>query len=214
MPTTQRRRRRMPPEVRRRQILDAARRVFAERGYEAAGVPDIAAAAELAVGSVYRFFPSKADLYLELLVAGHAELAGHLDRAARSVPANADPATQAADRSAAVVDALLDFLAGRDDLLEVMLFATRVGPDDGVAAPETLARLAEAEARPRGILADALADSESVTAHRREPVTAAVWGMLLGVAARARRAENPHALAAEARDLLQAALFGDVAYLG
>ena len=43
-------------------LLDAAEDVFAHKGYENASIADIAAAADLAVGTVYRFFPGKQDL--------------------------------------------------------------------------------------------------------------------------------------------------------
>lgn len=49
-------------EERRQEILDAARRVFVEKGYAAATMNDIAAEAGVAAGSIYRYFPSKADL--------------------------------------------------------------------------------------------------------------------------------------------------------
>ena len=43
-------------------LLEAAETVFAKSGYERASVSDIAAAAGLAVGTVYRFFPGKREL--------------------------------------------------------------------------------------------------------------------------------------------------------
>ena len=47
-------------------LLEAAQRVFAERGYEATGTPEIAAAAGVAVGTFYRYFDDKLQCYLEL----------------------------------------------------------------------------------------------------------------------------------------------------
>lgn len=47
-------------------LLAAAVRVFAERGYEATGTPEIAAAAGVAVGTFYRYFDDKLACYLEL----------------------------------------------------------------------------------------------------------------------------------------------------
>ncbi|MDA0815676.1 MAG: TetR/AcrR family transcriptional regulator [Chloroflexi bacterium] len=49
-------------EERRQGILDAARRVFVEKGYDAATMNDIAVEAEVAAGSIYRYFENKADL--------------------------------------------------------------------------------------------------------------------------------------------------------
>jgi TetR/AcrR family transcriptional regulator, fatty acid metabolism regulator protein len=47
------------PEERRRQILDAAVRAFAQKGYHACRVSDIAAEAGVAYGLVYHYFESK-----------------------------------------------------------------------------------------------------------------------------------------------------------
>src|SRR5579871_6952834 len=44
----------------RRRLLDAAKRLFNERGYEAATVRDIAAAAGLSTGAVFASFSDKA----------------------------------------------------------------------------------------------------------------------------------------------------------
>ncbi|MEO0324210.1 MAG: TetR/AcrR family transcriptional regulator [Myxococcota bacterium] len=52
---------------RRRQILDAARQVFAEKGYHDAHVSDVIAAAGIARGTFYLYFESKSAIFLELL---------------------------------------------------------------------------------------------------------------------------------------------------
>jgi len=51
-------------EERRRQILDAAVRAFAKKGYHACRVSDIAEEAGVAYGLVYHYFESK-DAVLE-----------------------------------------------------------------------------------------------------------------------------------------------------
>ena len=58
-----------PRDNKRPQLLDAAASHFAEAGYDAASMREIAAAAGMKAGSMYYYFPSKEDL----LVAVHEE---------------------------------------------------------------------------------------------------------------------------------------------
>ena len=55
-----------PPETRRLEILDAAVRLFHDAGYDATTVSHIAAAAGVAAGTVYLYFPSKEHVLLTL----------------------------------------------------------------------------------------------------------------------------------------------------
>jgi len=59
----------LSPEARQRvrdRLLEAAARVFEARGYQSARIEEIAREARVAVGTVYNYFPGKADLILEL----------------------------------------------------------------------------------------------------------------------------------------------------
>ena len=49
-------------EARRKQIIDAAYRCFAEKGFQKTTVRDICGAANLSVGAVYNYFRSKDDI--------------------------------------------------------------------------------------------------------------------------------------------------------
>ena len=60
-------RRRLSAARRRAIILEAAARVFAERGYSGASMTDIAAASGIAPSVIYDHFSSKRELHLELL---------------------------------------------------------------------------------------------------------------------------------------------------
>src|SRR5882757_1372765 len=46
----------------RETIANAARRLFAERGYHATTLPDIAAAADVSTRTIFAYFPSKEDI--------------------------------------------------------------------------------------------------------------------------------------------------------
>lgn len=80
MSTTPPIRRRLRPAQRRQVIIDAASAVLAQRGYGAATMADIAAAAGVTKPVLYRHFASKKDLHLALLAHHRGALAaGPLD---------------------------------------------------------------------------------------------------------------------------------------
>jgi AcrR family transcriptional regulator len=60
-------RRRLAPEERRRLIVEAAGRLFGERGYDGTRLDDVAAAAGVTKPILYRHFADKRALYLALL---------------------------------------------------------------------------------------------------------------------------------------------------
>jgi AcrR family transcriptional regulator len=84
--------RRAVAKLRTRQIvLDAAKRLFTERGYEPATVRDIATAAGMSTGAVFANFTDKADLFNEVIVADYEALAQRMRQAAEG-PAKVDEA--------------------------------------------------------------------------------------------------------------------------
>lgn len=58
---------RLAPDIRREHLLVAARRLFAERGFAAVSMTDIATEAGVARGLVNHYFGTKRDLYLEVV---------------------------------------------------------------------------------------------------------------------------------------------------
>jgi AcrR family transcriptional regulator len=76
-----------PPVDRRRQILDAAIRVFARQGFNDCRVSDIAREAEVAYGLVYHYFDSKDQVLNELFVERWSLLLAAIEETdARSSP--------------------------------------------------------------------------------------------------------------------------------
>jgi AcrR family transcriptional regulator len=69
-------------EAMRERILEGARLAFVAGGYRGTSVPAIAREAGVSVGLIYRYFPSKEELFLELCLSGTPEelreLAEHL----------------------------------------------------------------------------------------------------------------------------------------
>ncbi len=60
-------RKRLPAQERKKQILKSATRVFARSNYRAARVADIAAEAGVSEAALYKYFPSKKAIYLDIL---------------------------------------------------------------------------------------------------------------------------------------------------
>jgi AcrR family transcriptional regulator len=73
-PAGKRRRGRPLVDDKRRRILDAAHRVFAARGYHGTAVPEVAAAAKVGTGTLYRYFATKEDLVNEVYRDAKARL--------------------------------------------------------------------------------------------------------------------------------------------
>jgi AcrR family transcriptional regulator len=69
-------RRRLPVAERRELIVEAAGRLFGERGYDGTRLDEIAAAAGVTKPILYRHFDSKRDLYLALLARHREDLSG------------------------------------------------------------------------------------------------------------------------------------------
>ncbi len=66
--------------ARRRRVLDATLRLAADGGFDAVQMRDVAAAAGVALGTVYRYFSSKERLLLEAMVEQQADLRDFLRR--------------------------------------------------------------------------------------------------------------------------------------
>ncbi|MDG4667838.1 TetR/AcrR family transcriptional regulator [Mycobacterium sp. 236(2023)] len=97
---------------RRGQLVAAAERLFAEHGYLAVRLEDIGAATGVSGPAIYRHFPNKEALLVELLVGISTRLlAGAADAAGQAH--DADSAL------AALIDFHLDFAFGESDLIRI-----------------------------------------------------------------------------------------------
>ena len=85
---------------------------MAERGYPAVRLEDIGAAAGVSGPAIYRHFPSKESLLVELLVG----ISTRLLEGAQAVLADAPDASTALDR---LIDFHLDFALGEPDLIRI-----------------------------------------------------------------------------------------------
>lgn len=77
-----------PAETRRTEILDAAERVFVERGVDAARLDEITNRADVAIGTLYLHFSSKDDLVLALRTRFIDRLVERQEVAVQRLPAD------------------------------------------------------------------------------------------------------------------------------
>jgi AcrR family transcriptional regulator len=97
---------------RRLQLLSSAERLFAERGFLAVRLEDIGAAAGVSGPAIYRHFPNKESLLVELLVGISTRLLAGA-REVRSGEANAAAALDG------LIDFHLDFALGEPNLIRI-----------------------------------------------------------------------------------------------
>jgi AcrR family transcriptional regulator len=97
---------------RRSQLIAAAERLVAERGYLAVRLEDIGAAVGVSGPAIYRHFPNKEALLVELLVG----ISTRLLAGATDVVAKADDPASALD---GLIDFHLDFALGESDLIRI-----------------------------------------------------------------------------------------------
>jgi AcrR family transcriptional regulator len=97
---------------RRTQLIAAAERLVAERGFLAVRLEDIGAAAGVSGPAIYRHFPNKEALLVELLVG----ISTRLLAGARNVVDHAETSAAALD---GLIDFHLDFALGESDLIRI-----------------------------------------------------------------------------------------------
>src|SRR5438067_10348420 len=111
-------RKRVPksPEDRRVDILDAAQRVFSQRGVSKATVADIAEAAGVAKGTVYLYFGSKEHLLLALRDRFTDELLSHVSDLLSRV--GQGDWWGLVDTT---IESMCDFMLQKEDLMQVFI---------------------------------------------------------------------------------------------
>ncbi|GAA3570595.1 TetR/AcrR family transcriptional regulator [Amycolatopsis ultiminotia] len=141
-------RRRLAPEQRRAQLIDVGARLFAERPYHEVQMDQVGAAAGVSRGLVYRYFPSKRDLFAEVYRRAADELVTATGASAAGAPE---------DWVAAALDAHFDyFTANRTTVLAANL--------DLAGDPVVQRIIADELTTLRARLLDAL----DLSGHRRE----------------------------------------------
>jgi AcrR family transcriptional regulator len=98
----------------RQLIVEAAERVFAEKGFDAARIEEIAARSGLSLGTLYSVFAGKPDVMRAVHAARNAEILARATAAARG-------ATDTLGSLLAAVRAYVEFFAGHPEYLRIHL---------------------------------------------------------------------------------------------
>jgi AcrR family transcriptional regulator len=144
--------------ARREEILDAARRVFAARGFRGTTIADIAEEARIALGTIYLYFPSKEAVFGAL----NHRLGELIAEALRSE----SPAISLEDTTARRVRATFDACASNRDLVRLFVLNT----DPGSAVERRIR--AQENSRNRPIALEIAQGVEAGTVRRCDPAVA------------------------------------------
>jgi AcrR family transcriptional regulator len=109
--------------ARRGRILDAALELSAEGGFDAVQMREVAARADVALGTLYRYFPSKENLLLSVM---GVQVEGLADRLSRRPPEGTDPVERVVD----VLDRANRALQRQPDVTVAMIRALVSGGAD------------------------------------------------------------------------------------
>ncbi len=101
-------------ERRKNQILDAASLIFSKEGFAKANTDQIAKAANLGKGTIYRYFKSKKDLFLSVVDRGLDKLR---DEILREVEKTDDPLKKIGN----AIKAYLSFFEKNRDLIGILI---------------------------------------------------------------------------------------------
>lgn len=130
-----------PPADKRRQILDAAVRVFARQGFHATRVSDIADEAGVAYGLVYHYFNSKDEVLNELFVERWSLLLAAIEETDRT---GADPR----EKLGAVATFIFESYRHDPELMKVIIVeVTRAANSFGKTHLEEIRRAYESIAK-------------------------------------------------------------------
>jgi AcrR family transcriptional regulator len=191
-------------QERRRQIMTAAKHVFAEAGYHGASIHAIIERAQIARGTFYLYFESKEAVFDSILDQAMSDLRARIHRIEVDDPAAPAPQVQLREQVVGTLDYIL-----RDRALATLLLSAGHTPD-----AEAAERLAQFFAEVRDLLRRAMESGMEIGLLRKvEPdlAAAAMLGMIRGVIEQLIRDAEPPAIDVVVSELLMVALRGVLA---
>jgi AcrR family transcriptional regulator len=96
------------------EILDTAATIFAQQGYHDTEMQLIADALEVGKGTIYRYFPSKEDLFLKAVSRG-------MDRLRQAVKGAYEPIADPLERLTVAIHAYLNFFRNHPQYVELLI---------------------------------------------------------------------------------------------
>lgn len=164
-------------QTRRQLILDVAKDVFARRGFLSTTMEEIAERCELAVGTLYRYFQSKEELYVSLLFDAMEVFREGIEAArADDAPPNA--------QLRAVWDFFYKFYEEQPEYYRALMFLHHEGLRDTIS-PEVIQEINHRAGRNFHLVAEIV--QAGVDAGRYRPdldtrgVVDVLWSLLMGL---------------------------------
>jgi AcrR family transcriptional regulator len=191
-------------QERRRQIMNAAKHVFAEAGYHGASIHAIIERAQIARGTFYLYFESKAAVFDSILDQAMADLRARIHRIEVEDKSAPPPQVQLREQ----VVATLDYIV-RDRPLATLLLSAGHTPD-----AEAAERLDQFYGEVRDLLRRAMESGMELGLLRKvqpELAAAAMLGMIRGVIEQLVRDPTPPPVDVVVSELLMVALRGVLA---
>jgi AcrR family transcriptional regulator len=186
---------------RRRQIMTAAKHVFSEAGYHGASIHAIIERAQIARGTFYLYFESKAAVFDAILDQAMSELRGRIHRIEVEDKSAPPPQVQLREQVVGTLEFILS-----DRPLATLLLSAGHTPD-----AEAAERLDQFYGEIRDLLRRAMESGMEIGLLRKvDPplAAAAMLGMIRGVIEQLIRDPNPAAVDVVVAELLMVALRG------
>ncbi|MBN2383388.1 TetR/AcrR family transcriptional regulator [bacterium] len=190
---------------RQQDILRVAKTMFWKQGFQNTTMKQIADAAELAAGTLYLYFPSKKEIYAELLIQGYDLLIQKFTTVLKmKIPPR--------EKAAKLIDAFFDFAASYPEYFDIIFFIVqREGKsvEEVFLRQDYFIRLDRKETACKALIRQFLSEIRPTLADTELELTVeAVWTMLTGVVFFYFRDEPGtfQAIASRARDLILTAL--------
>jgi len=182
----------------RAKLLDAARQVFAARGFHGASVEEIAAVAGYSTGALYSNFDGKEDLFLVLM---ERELAAH----AREVAEAVGRRTTIPERTEGGADFWMGFIERERELLLLGMEFWAYGVRDPDVRPHVAAHFAEIRRMLTHLIVDAAREFDLELTMPAEHLAIAIDALADGIARQ--KLADPEAIPDELMGTVLATLF-------